>query len=192
MALTKIWEKRAKVVIRGMRIDDLPEVFHLGESLFTRDFLPLLYRTWDEYEVTSLFSNNSELCLVAERSGKIVGFAMGTTVEKAGSPWKYGYLVWLGVEKAYQNRGIGKKLYREMERRMLKLGARMIITDTDESNEPAISFFEKMGFSKARGHLWLSKTLKRRQREKKGGEGEGEVRGVGSGGSEKTERGEEK
>ncbi|MEM3793669.1 MAG: GNAT family N-acetyltransferase [Candidatus Bathyarchaeia archaeon] len=188
MALTKRSEKRAKVVIRGMRIDDLPEVFHLGESLFTRDFLPLLYRTWDEYEVTSLFNNNSELCLVAERGGKIVGFAMGTTVEKAGSPWKYGYLVWLGVEKAYQSRGIGRRLYREMERRMLKLGARMIITDTDERNEPAVSFFEKMGFSKARGHLWLSKTLKGRRR----GKGEGREEALVERRSEKTESGEEK
>ena len=177
--MTKKLKEGTQAVIREMRIDDLPEVFHIGESLFTRDYLPLLYRTWDEYEVTSLFSNNSDLCLVAERDGRIIGFAMGTTVEKAGSPWKYGYLVWLGIEKGYQNRGIGRKLYREMERRMLKLGARMIITDTDESNEHAISFFEKMGFSKARGHLWLSKTLKRRRRgreeageeEKKGREG---------------------
>lgn len=166
MVSTKKRGKRAQVVVREMRIDDLPEVFHLGESLFTREFLPLLYRTWDEYEVTNLFNANSELCLVAERDGQIVGFAMGTTVEKPGSAWKYGYLVWLGVGKAYQGRGVGRRLYREMERRMLELGMRMIITDTDESNEPAVGFFEKMGFSKARIHLWLSKTLKRRRRRK--------------------------
>lgn len=150
-----------------MRIDDLPEVFHLGEFLFTSELSPPLYRTWDEHEVTNLFNANSELCLVAELGGQIVGFAMGATVEKPRTAWKYGYLVWLGVRKRYQGRGIAKKLYREMEGRMLDRGVRMVIADTDESNKPAIGFFEKMGFLKTQSHVWLSKNLVKRHQRKK-------------------------
>ncbi len=158
--------RRDHVEIREMSIDDLPRVFHLGESLFTSESSPLLYRTWDEYEVTDLFNTDPELCLVAELGGAAIGFAMGTTVEKPGTAWKYGYLVWLGVRRKYQGRGIAARLYREIEGRMIDLGARMIIADTDERNEPAISFFQEMGFSKARNHVWLSKNLaKKRPRE---------------------------
>ena len=59
----------AKVVVREMTIDDLSEVFHIGEEVFTAEFSPSLYRTWDEYEITTLFNTDSELCLVAERGG---------------------------------------------------------------------------------------------------------------------------
>ena len=83
--------------IRELTIDDLAAVFHLGELLFTSEFSSSMYRAWDEYEITTLFNSDNELCLVAELDGQIVGFALGTTVEKQGSAWKYGYLVWIGV-----------------------------------------------------------------------------------------------
>ena len=52
--------------IREMAIDDFPEVFHIGEEVFYVEYSQSLYRTWDEYEITTLFNSDSELCLVAE------------------------------------------------------------------------------------------------------------------------------
>lgn len=66
-----------------------------------------MYRTWDEYEITTLFNSDSELCLVAELGDEIVGFALGTTVEKQHSAWKYGYLVWIGVRPVCRSAGRG-------------------------------------------------------------------------------------
>ena len=66
-----------------------------------------MYRTWDEYEITTMFNSDNELCLVAELAGEVVGFALGTTVEKQNSPWKYGYLVWIGVKPGLQKAGAG-------------------------------------------------------------------------------------
>ena len=82
--------------IREMTIDDFPEVFHIGGEVFTVDYSQSLYRTWDEYEITTLFNSDTELCLVAEAGGRILGFALGTTVTKRNSHWYYGYLVWRG------------------------------------------------------------------------------------------------
>ena len=93
------------VRIRKMTIDDFPEVFHIGEEVFTAEQSQSLYRTWDEYEITTLFNSDNELCLVAEAGVKILGFALGTTVKKHNSPWKYGYLVWLGVCRDIQQGG---------------------------------------------------------------------------------------
>src|ERR1039457_7116837 len=95
------------VRIREMTIDDFSEVFHIGEEVFSVDYSQSLYRTWDEYEITTLFNSDSELCLVAEAGERILGFALGTTVKKHNSPWKYGYLVWLGVRRDIQKVRVG-------------------------------------------------------------------------------------
>jgi ribosomal protein S18 acetylase RimI-like enzyme len=150
------------IVIRDMDIDDMAAVFHLGEALFTSRELPILYRTWDAYEVTNYFNTDPDFCLVAEENDEILGFALGTTFEKEGSPWKYGYLAWIGVKEDQQNRGIGKRLYRELERRMKEEGVRMVIVDSEADNKDALVFFQRAGFSVAEEHIWLSKILKRK------------------------------
>lgn len=147
--------------IREMTIDDLSEVFHIGEEVFTAEFSPTLYRTWDEYEITTLFNSDNELCLVAELDEQIVGFALGTTVEKQRGPWKYGYLVWLGVRPNVQKANVGGHLFRELRRRMQEQGVRMIIVDTAAENEAAINFFRKQGFGNPCEHVYLSLNLTR-------------------------------
>ncbi len=152
-------KKRMPVEIREMEIDDVPTVFHMGEELFTSRESPNLYRTWDEYEVVSLFLSDSEYCLVAEIEEKIVGFALGTTVEKARSAWKYGILVWLGVDPGYQRYGIAKKLYKQMRNVMKEDGARILLVDTEADNDAAIGFFSRMGFGNVEEHVYLSTNL---------------------------------
>jgi len=152
--------------IREMTIDDLAAVFHLGEKLFTSEFSPAMYRTWDEYEITTLFNSDSELCLVAELDEEIVGFALGTTVEKQHSAWKYGYLVWIGVRPGLQKVGAGAKLFAEIRERMVEQGVRMIIIDTDADNVAGISFFKKQGFDNIQQHVYMTLNL---SRQKKGG-----------------------
>jgi ribosomal protein S18 acetylase RimI-like enzyme len=150
--------------IREMSIDDLSHVFHIGEEIFTAEFSSSLYRTWDEYEITTLFNSDSELCLVAELGETIVGFALGTTVSKHNSPWKYGYLVWLGVRAGLQKEGVGDRLFREIRRRMQEQGVRMIIIDTSADNLGAIRFFRKQGFGNIQKHLYMTLNLTRDRR----------------------------
>ncbi|MCX6012454.1 MAG: GNAT family N-acetyltransferase [Chloroflexi bacterium] len=153
-------ESTNKVEIRQMDIDDLASVYHLGEDLFTSEELPLLYRTWEPYEVTSYFGNNPNYCLVAESDNKIVGFVLGTTIEKEGTAWKkYGYLSWIGVAIDFQRTHLGQRLYRRVETLLKGEGSRMMIADTQGDNHHAKAFLEAMGFSVASKHLWLTKTL---------------------------------
>ncbi len=153
-----------KIRIREMTIDDLSEVFHIGEEIFTAEYSPSLYRTWDEYEITTLFNSDSELCLVAESGDALLGFALGTTVHKHHSPWKYGYLVWLGVRKTLQKSKVGVKLFREIRRRMKEQGVRIIIIDTDAENEAGIRFFQKQGFGNIQKHVYMTLNLTRKTR----------------------------
>lgn len=147
------------IKIREMCIDDLPEVFHIGESLFSSESFPIMYRTWDEYTVTSLFNNNKDLCLVAECNGKVIGFIMGTFIEKPQSPWKYGYVVWLGVRKRYQKSGVASRLYDSLEEKFKEIGARIVLADIEATNEKALKFFEKKKFERVSIYIWVKKSL---------------------------------
>jgi ribosomal protein S18 acetylase RimI-like enzyme len=163
-------KRKVEVTIRAMEIDDLSAVYHLGEKLFTSDEFPILYRTWDPYEVTDYFTSESEYCLVAETEDdkKIVGFVLANMIEKEGTAWKkYGYLTWIGVEEAFQRTNLGQRLYNKVEDNFQKEGARMVIADTDAENQGAILFLNAMGFSARAQHVWLAKTLQKTRRKKK-------------------------
>jgi ribosomal protein S18 acetylase RimI-like enzyme len=157
-------DKRPVVNIRQMEIDDLGLVFHLGEKLFTADKVPNLYRTWDEFEIIELFHADAEKCLVAEHDDKVIGFALGTTIEKSRSAWKYGHLVWMGVEPECQRLGAGHLLFRHMREIMLDDGVRMLMVDTAADNLPGLRFFRKMGFAHPEEHIYLSLNLSDMQR----------------------------
>lgn len=145
--------------IRPMEIDDLPAVFHMGETLFEADKFPNLYRTWDQFELIDLFNSDPEYCLVAEIDREIAGFALGTTITKNRSAWKYGWLVWLGVQPAYHRMGIAEKLFARFRALMLNDGVRMLMVDTQAENIPALKFFRKMGFGGPRQHIYLSMNI---------------------------------
>lgn len=151
-----------KTTIRQMEIDDISAVYRLGEKHFTSEDFPTLYRTWDPYEVTEYFSTDPSYCLVAEQGDNIVGFTLATTFEKEGTAWKkYGYLAWILIDEDFQGMHIGRRLYRELEKRWRNDGARMILVETGSDNQEAIAFLEATGFSPTGEHVWLAKTLRR-------------------------------
>jgi len=156
--------KRASrgIVIREMRVDDIPPVYRLGRRLFKTQEASTFYRTWDAYEVTNNFNHNPHLTLVAESpQGRIVGFALGTTYGDESGGWKYGYVLWMGVNPRWQRAGLGRLLYHDMERRMHQEGVRMAFVDTAQSNTGAIKFFRRMGYGKPEAEVWMSKMLQR-------------------------------
>ncbi len=156
-------KRKLELEIRELEIDDLPAVFHLGEQIFTSETVPTLYRTWDEYEVTSLFNTDPEFCLVAELDDTIVGFILGTTVTKTKSAWKYGYVVWLAVVPELQREGLGGRLFDKLAEKMIEDGVRIFLVDTEASNLPALQFFKKKGFANPEEQIYLTLNLKTHQ-----------------------------
>lgn len=152
-------ETAVSVVIREMELPDLDPVFALGQKLFTAEKWPTLYRSWDEYEVVHLFGTDGEYCLVAEANGKVIGFALGTLMEKYRSPWRYGWLLWLGVDPRWKRRGIGTRLVRRLTEIFIDKNARMILVDTDAENRDALAFFRGEGFGNEIDHVYLSLNL---------------------------------
>jgi ribosomal protein S18 acetylase RimI-like enzyme len=145
--------------IRQMELVDAAPTYDLGRKLFTADRWPTLYRTWDEYEVVSLYANHRDYCLVADRCGVVSGFALGSILEKRGEPWTYGYLLWLGVDPNLKRRGIGRRLIDELTLRFVAAGARMMLVDTEADNRGALALFRRVGFGHERPHVYLSLNL---------------------------------
>jgi ribosomal protein S18 acetylase RimI-like enzyme len=154
-------KKKPQIEIRQMTLEDLSEVWHLGEKIFTPSYLPFTYRTWNVDELLSLFNGDPEVCLVAEdvKSNKIVGFALGVVLKRPLSPWKYGYFNWVGVQKIRQKSGVGKRLYNELERRFKQKGARIAIVDVESNNPAGFRFVEGLGFKQAESYIWFSKNI---------------------------------
>jgi ribosomal protein S18 acetylase RimI-like enzyme len=147
------------VTVREMELEDLPAVYALGEAVFTADKWPSLYRTWDEYEPVGLFNSDGEFCFVADSNDRVVGFALGSLIDKRKSAWSYGYLTWLAVDPAMKRSGIATLLMEEITEAFIRAGARMMIVDTDAENDTAISFFRRHDFRNEDRHVYLSKNL---------------------------------
>lgn len=147
--------------IREMELEDLPKVYALGEKLFTAELWPNLYRTWDEYELVEFFASAQEYCYVAESDGRIVGFILGTVIEKRHSAWNYGWVVWLGVSPRYKGQGLGRRLVDKLTDIFIEDGVRILLVDTDAKNQNAIEFFERMGFGSKNHHVYMTRNLTR-------------------------------
>jgi len=109
--------------------------------------------------LATLFASDRETCLVAESDNTVIGFALGTLLEKRGSAWNYGYLLWLGVDNTIARKGVATRLFDRITDIFIRLGARMIMVDTDADNEIALSFFRSQGFGHESPHLFLSRNL---------------------------------
>ena len=151
--------------IREMTIHDLAEVYELGRSQFKAETWPMLYRSWDEYEVTTHFHVDGEYCLVAENNDedsaqRIVGFVLGTVVSKPGSAWNYGYIVWMCVHPRWRRRNVAARLVDWLVETMVEVdGIRILMTDTDPENKRAMAFFAARGFTDQHPHVYLSTNL---------------------------------
>jgi ribosomal protein S18 acetylase RimI-like enzyme len=167
---SKQTEPKKSFSIREMEIYDLAEVYQLGEICFRADLWPMLYRGWDEYEVTTMFNTDGDYCLVAENDNfvkgvtpeeeRIVGFVLGTVMSKPGTAWSYGYIVWICALPAWQREGVaGKLIDKVVEAFVENEGVRIIMADTDPSNERAVKFFKKKGFDQEHQHVFLTSNI---------------------------------
>ena len=147
------------VEIREMELRDVAPVFDLGQKLFTANELPSLYRSWDDHELAQLFSTEADTCLVAEADDKVVGFALGRVMEKPRSAWRYGWLLWLGVEPRFKRSGVATRLVNQLKGLFIERNARIMLVDTAAKNYAALAFFRRNGFGQEIRHVYLSQNL---------------------------------
>lgn len=83
---------------------------------------------------------DSELIMVAEENGDIVGVIVGTIDNQNG------YYYRIAVQSQHQRRGIGQKLIEALRQKFLQRKVRRILVTVDAYNEVVIPVYEKAGY----------------------------------------------
>ena len=104
------------------------------------------YRRW----VRTSFANPAHQVLKAEIDGAIVGFFV---VEERSDGTAYWHLT--AIAPAFQNRGIGKALWRAMLRRHQQGGMRAVETTVSAHNTAVLNLYAQLGFRLQPGGMTL-------------------------------------
>lgn len=84
------------------------------------------------------------------KNGMVYGVFKGRNligvIEGSLETWHNVYRIWnVWVESRYRREGYGKALFEYAQNEAMTLGARAMILEVQSCNDPAISFYEKMG-----------------------------------------------
>jgi len=120
------------IEVREMRIDDLQQVMVIENANFA---VP-----WTEMGFFSFLIREDTMFLVAEEGDEIVGYGGLIMVLDESD------ITNVAVKQSRQDEGIGKLLVSELIARGSKAGVTTIHLEVRNSNEKAISLYQKMGF----------------------------------------------
>ena len=132
--------------IRLARVDDVSEIFVLIKELADYERLLDHVIATEELLKETLFGENSNVeVLLACDENQILGFALyfRTFSTFLGRPGIY--LEDLFVREFARGKGIGKALLRKIARITLEMGGGRLEWSVLDWNQPAISFYKKMG-----------------------------------------------
>lgn len=88
-------------------------------------------------------------CLVAELEGKVIGFIVGEVSGwEFGIPDTIGWISTIGVDPAYQHRGIARKLSQEFIKNLKAIGVSIVYTLVNWNDWDLLKFFRAMGFTR--------------------------------------------
>lgn len=121
--------------IREFRMEDYDETVKLWKES------GLVIRPGDDLTGIKLkLERDSDLFLVADEDGKILGVIMGA--------WdgRRGWINHLAVRPSHQRKGIGTALIRELEKRLVRKGAKKVNAQIYRWNEKSIHFFRTTGY----------------------------------------------
>jgi len=131
-------------VIRAMREDDLERIIEI-DNLVLGERRPAYWQ--GKVEMTGKRSPLPSL--VAEMEGKVVGFIPGDASGwEYGVPENIGWIDTIGVDPAYQRKGVARMLTEEMLNYMKKVGVDSVYTLVNWRDWTLLQFFDAMGFKR--------------------------------------------
>jgi len=140
----KIMNRLENIKIRPLSKEDLEAIVEidakvLGEN--RKDY-------WDK-KLRLTNDKSSQVSLVAEVEGKVLGFILGDV-----SGWEFGvsdtigWIDTIGVDPAYQKKGLATALANELIKRLKVIGVRTIYTLVSWNDWDLLQFFHAMGFTR--------------------------------------------
>ncbi|TMD31320.1 MAG: GNAT family N-acetyltransferase [Chloroflexi bacterium] len=139
-------------MIRPAKLEDAPAIarVHVAswqstyQGMLPEEFLESLSETGYADRWKRVIGEGSSRVYVAEHEGEVVGFASGGR-ERAGETGYTGELYAIYVIDAAQRRGFGRELVRSTVAGLRELGLDDMIIWVLRDNQPARSFYERLG-----------------------------------------------
>jgi ribosomal protein S18 acetylase RimI-like enzyme len=132
------------VDIRPMTIGDLDAIVEIDRKV--------LGKSRPDYWKKKLELPNPRYplsCLVAEFEGRVIGFIVGELSGwEFGIPDTIGWISTIGVDPAYQHRGVARKLGQEFIKNLKAIGVTIVYTLVNWSDWDLLKFFRAMGFTR--------------------------------------------
>ena len=126
-------EKKAKVLVRKMTIEDTAAVAEMEHQIFSD--------AWSESSIVETLQNPQTVCLVAEKSGKIIGNLLAYLVVDEAE------IARISVLKEERKQGTGKLLLDTLKKMCEEKAGKKLLLDVRRSNSSARTFYEKYGFT---------------------------------------------
>jgi ribosomal protein S18 acetylase RimI-like enzyme len=132
------------VKIRSLKIEDLESIAAIDEKVLGEK-----RRDYWEKKLKMMGEKASQVSLVAEVQGKVLGFILGDVSGwEFGVPDTIGWIDTLGVDPAHQKKGLATALAQELVQRLKAIGVRTIYTLVSWNDWDLLQFFHAMGFTR--------------------------------------------
>jgi predicted N-acetyltransferase YhbS len=130
--------------IRLLRIEDLEAIVAIDEKVLGEK-----RRDYWEKKLQMMDDKASQVSLVAEVQGKVLGFILGDISGwEFGVPDTIGWIDTIGVDPAHQKKGLATALSQELVQGLKAIGVRTIYTLVSWDDWDLLQFFHAMGFTR--------------------------------------------
>jgi ribosomal protein S18 acetylase RimI-like enzyme len=132
------------VKIRGLKTEDLDAIVKIDEKVLGES-----RKDYWERRLELMNDKSSQISLVAEVEGEVVGFILGDVSGwEFGVPETIGWMDTIGVDPAYQKKGVATALAHELVKNLKAIGVRTIYTLVSWNDWDLLQFFHAMGFTR--------------------------------------------
>jgi len=130
--------------IRPLKREDLETIIEIDEKVLGES-----RKDYWERKLALMNDKATQVSLVAEMDGEIVGFILGDVSGwEFGVPDTIGWIDTIGVEPDYQKKGLATALTGELVKNLKALGVRTIYTLVSWDDWDLLQFFRAMGFTR--------------------------------------------
>jgi predicted N-acetyltransferase YhbS len=132
------------VEIRTLKKEDLDAIVKIDEKVLGES-----RKDYWERRLELMNDKSSQISLVAEAEGEVVGFILGdVSGGEFGVPETIGWMDTIGVDPAYQKKGVATALAHELIENLKAIGVRTIYTLVSWNDWDLLQFFHAMGFTR--------------------------------------------
>ena len=130
--------------IRALKKEDLPAIAEIDEKVLGEN-----RKEYWERKIETLGTKSTQTSFAAEVDGNVVGFILGDISGwEFGVPDTIGWIDTIGVDPAYQKKGLATALANELIRGLKAVGVKTIYTLVSWNDWDLLQFFHAMGFSR--------------------------------------------